>query len=565
MNNSNRKKSSIQLGRQMMVTSILVSIAPLLVITSVLFYLYNVAYTDKVVAYMEEMAKRQAQMVDTFLVEKLANIRMLAVANNVEELKDDQYLTSRLEALKQVYIGCYNDLGIIDSQGHQVTYAGPYRLQKADYSDASWFKQAITKPSYISDVFLGIRRIPHFIVTTRMTENEHPWLLRATIDFAEFNMLVKSIQIGSTGHAFIINRHGEFQTELRIKNQIDPELVQTLISQDFKGTKAAFFEKPNTRGEEYFFVCTPLKDGEWILVFQQAKSDALKHLINARWIAATIVVLGSICIVLTVVVLAGRMEHRLTKAEKDHKSIQKQMVEAGKLAAIGELAAGIAHEINNPVAIMIENAGWVEDLIAEDDFDKNREEIDDSLKEITIQGRRCKEITHKLLSFARRTDSRIGVVNVNELLEEIISFSAQKAKYGKVTVAQELSPDLPSITISPTELQQVILNLVNNAIDAISGDEGKVIIRTRREGEFIVIDVADNGQGIPPANLHRIFEPFYTTKPVGKGTGLGLAICYGIIQKMGGEITVESELGEGSVFHVTIPITKGEDQAGGNA
>jgi len=206
---------------------------------------------------------------------------------------------------------------------------------------------------------------------------------------------------------------------------------------------------------------------------------------------------------------------------------------------------------------MMESAGWVQDLMKQNDMEnpETMSEITETLKEIVIQGRRCKEITHKLLSFARRTDSRVSEVKVNELLEELISLTAQKAKYSSVSVRSEFAPDNPVLMGSPTELQQVVLNLINNAIDAIEKPEGVVVVRSRMEGKDVVIDVADNGKGIPQADLVRIFEPFYTTKPVGKGTGLGLSICYGIINKMGGDITVESELDEGSVFHVRIPAS----------
>ena len=232
------------------------------------------------------------------------------------------------------------------------------------------------------------------------------------------------------------------------------------------------------------------------------------------------------------------------------------MVETGKLAAIGELAAGIAHEINNPLAIMVEHAGWIDDLMKGENTSgmKNFQEMKNSLKEIEIQGRRCKEITHKLLSFARRTDSRVQETQLNDLIEEVIEVSAQKARYGNTTINLELDPALPVVRISPTEMQQVLLNLVNNAIDAMNKEAGAITIRTRSEDAWAVIEVEDNGQGIPEANMVRIFEPFYTTKPVGKGTGLGLSICYGIIDKSGGTINVSSTVGVGTTFTVRLPV-----------
>jgi two-component system, NtrC family, sensor kinase len=246
--------------------------------------------------------------------------------------------------------------------------------------------------------------------------------------------------------------------------------------------------------------------------------------------------------------------NHIVHAEREKEMMTEQVIEAGKLASVGELAAGIAHEINNPVAIMVEEAGWIEDLLDEVDMKEgeNAGEFRRALKQIKTQGIRCKEITHKLLSFARKTDPKLKMVSLNDLIEEVVGISEQSAKYGNVKIIKHLSPDLPVISVSPSEMQQVLLNLINNAIDAMDKG-GKIEITSRTENNFVIVDVADTGHGIPKANLQKIFDPFYTTKPVGKGTGLGLSICYGIIKKMGGEITVNSAVGLGTTFHVLIP------------
>ena len=135
----------------------------------------------------------------------------------------------------------------------------------------------------------------------------------------------------------------------------------------------------------------------------------------------------------------------------------------------------------------------------------------------------------------------------------MIGLTSQKTRYANVHIETELSPDLPTIQASPSELQQVLLNLVNNAIDAIERPGGTVTVTTRSVGDEVVLEVQDTGKGIPEANLGRIFDPFFTTKPVGQGTGLGLPICYGIVEKMGGRITVESEIEKGTTFTVFMP------------
>ncbi|XPV75616.1 MAG: sensor histidine kinase [Desulfovibrio sp.] len=552
-----QEKNNVNISRQMMFSSIIVSLAPLIIITLVLHSYYSYVYTEKTEAYLVTLVERNTESIDTYLTEKKGNIHQLGESCPISHLSNQSVLEEKLALLQTTYSQAFNDLGIITSNGDQIAYAGPYMLQKENYANAQWFKDAIQKETYISGVFLGKRRIPHFIITRRIETPEGFWLIRATIDFAGFNNLVRDISIGDTGNAFIIDRSGKFQTERRYGIPHNKNFLKTLAQQEFPNGQAIFAEGKGPEDQEYLYASAPLKDGEWILVFQQEKDDALAQLHQVSFYAIVIVLLSSGLIVFTIMMTNRRVEDRIHVAEDSTEVMQKQMVEAGKLVAIGELAAGIAHEINNPVAIMMENAGWVQDLLKEDNVSnlKHLDEITNSLGEISIQGSRCKDITHKLLSFARKTDSRKREVHINDLLEELISFSSQKARYGNVTVKTDFGENLPPLQVSPTELQQVILNLVNNGIDAMHKDDSILSVKSYYDDEgYIGIDIRDNGDGIAPANLTRIFEPFFTTKPVGKGTGLGLAICYGIIHKMGGDIVVESELGEGTVFSVRIPV-----------
>ncbi len=263
-------------------------------------------------------------------------------------------------------------------------------------------------------------------------------------------------------------------------------------------------------------------------------------------------------------IMVRKVAVRTERADEKKKVMELQVCETDKLASFEELATGIAHEINNPVAIMIEEAGWIEDLLAEEAFknDKNLTEFKRALEQIRAQGHRCKEITQKLLSFATKTDSRVQEVHVNEVIRELITLSEQKTRYSNIDVESHLQENLPAIQLSPSELQQVLLNLINNAIDAMEKAGGTLRVSSRMEengtaeGDHMIIQIADNGPGIPPGDLNRIFDPFFTTKPVGKGTGLGLSICYGIIKKMGGIIEVRSVVHEGTTFKVRIPLSK---------
>jgi two-component system NtrC family sensor kinase len=207
---------------------------------------------------------------------------------------------------------------------------------------------------------------------------------------------------------------------------------------------------------------------------------------------------------------------------------------------------------------MVEEAGWIDDLLADEDYGESstKEELQRAVIQIRTQGQRCKEITHKLLSFARKTDPRSDHVSLNQIVEDTISLIRQKTRYANVKIVAELDENLPFVAAPPSELQQVLLNLVNNAVDAIGSEGGTVTLVTKSENGKVIVEVADTGAGIPEPLLSKIFDPFFTTKPVGQGTGLGLSICFGIVNKLHGDIKVKSQVGLGTSFIIMLPAAE---------
>ena len=551
------------LSRNMVITIIMVSFVPMFLVTGVIFYQFRQSYHEKVYAHLGELVRNHRQNIDSFLREKLGDIQSLVNTFDSKKLGDETFLWDRLTTLQSAYGRVFVDLGLVDAEGIQVAYAGPFRLAKAHYAKADWFQKAMESEYFISDVFLGLRGLPHFIIAVKKTWNGRPWILRATIDFVAFNHLVENIRIGETGFAFILNRRGEFQTTPRLDIPSGKEPYHSLLNGENEHDKdIRVVHGMDESGKKNIYVAALLKDRDWLLVYQQNAADAFSDLNQALRITLAIFLLSGFGVVAVAILLSRRMVNRIAQADQEKERMNEQVVETGKLASVGELAAGIAHEINNPVAIMVEEAGWIEDLLEDEDGGdgvKNLDEFRRAVEQIRNQGRRCKEITHKLLSFARKTDSRLEEVQVNRLIEEIVSLSAQRAKYSNVTIETNLANDLPTIRVSQSELQQVFFNLINNALDAMSKGGGKINLVSKMNGDFLVVEVTDNGPGIPEANLGRVFDPFFTTKPVGKGTGLGLSICYGIIKKMGGEIDVHSVVEAGTTFRVKIPLQEKAD------
>lgn len=556
---TDRKAFYQVLVRKITTLILVVSFFPLFLTTGLLVYRFHITYTNKIKAHISELVQKHTQNIDTFLLEKLGNILYLSKLFIRNQHVPDAFLEKHLAFLKDEYGDGFTDLGLINEKGIQFAYKGPFNLEYADYSDAQWFIEAIEKPFYISDVFAGLRGHPHFIIAVKIPSAESYNILRATINFGAFNSLVENIHIGKTGIAFIINKRGQLQTQTRVEFKQSTITSMVENPEYYKKNKTIFAKRRDPSGKRVLCVTSTLKNIDWLMVFRQDINDAFSELWKTQILTLIIFIFGCIAIIAVAFLLPQHIVKLISKADMKSEAMNKQVVESGKLATIGELAAGIAHEINNPVAIMVEEAGWIGDLLEEEDLKEceNLNEFTRALDQINTQGRRCKEITHKLLSFARKTDTTINDVQINEVITEMVSLTDKMAKYNNITIETDLHEGIPYIRISPSELQQVILNLINNAIDAMEKTGGKIKIETKPsaiEKNNLVISMVDNGPGIPKNNLGRIFDPFFTTKAVGKGTGLGLSICYGIIQKMGGKIDVHSQVGVGTKFRIWIPF-----------
>ncbi len=554
------------LTRNMVIIIIVVSLMPMILVSGIILDHFRSSYHEKVYAHLEELIHKHTQNINSFLNERLNDLRFLAKTSGFDQLSDESLLHKKLASLQEAHGGVFEDIGLINERGVQISYTGPFKLEKAQYSDAEWFHEAIRTKYYISDVFLGLRGRPHFIVAVRLSHQGKPLLLRATIDFISFNSLVENLRIGKTGFAFILNKGGEFQTKPPFDVLPDSKSHSDLIKKGRKTEHGIYVgEWADDSGKKsILYMAALLKRGDWILVYRQDKGDAFAELRRTQRTAALIVFTGALLIVTVAVILSRKMVSRIAEADQGKEMMNRQVIETGKLASVGQLAAGIAHEINNPVAIMVEEAGWIQDLLDEEEFrqefrqNENLQEFERALKQINTQGRRCKEITHKLLSFARKTDSRMQNIRINEMIEDVIGVSAQSATYSRVVINTKLQQNLPPIYGSQTEIQQVLLNLINNALYAMEKKGGTIDISSRLEDDHIMVVVEDDGPGIPEANLGRIFDPFFTTKPVGKGTGLGLSICFGIIKKMGGEIEVHSAVDVGTRFDIRLPLPNKE-------
>jgi PAS domain S-box-containing protein len=241
------------------------------------------------------------------------------------------------------------------------------------------------------------------------------------------------------------------------------------------------------------------------------------------------------------------------------KKLQEDLIRVDRLAEIGRIASGIAHEINNPLAVINEIAGWAGTLVSDAGglSREDRVELETAVKRISEQTGRCSSITHQLLDFARDSAPAKRSLDIHQLLNETIGFLKPDLKFKNIEIVPIFEEGLFEIQSDPKLLEQVFINLLSNAIYAIKQKgtcQGRIEIRTSKPGTNVEIVISDNGTGIPDEDREKIFDLFYTTKPTGKGTGLGMPICQNIVNKLGGDIIFESRVGEGTTFTVRIPV-----------
>jgi two-component system, NtrC family, sensor kinase len=503
---------------------------------------------------MKTLAENRAGSVDLFLEERISQLTGLAHTQSLDQLQNEDYL-NRVFNIIQTRSKSFLDLGVIDEEGNHLAYVGPYYsiLKKVNYKDETWFHEVMATGVYVSDVFLGFRKIPHFIIAVMVREKNRSWVLRATIDSDIIDNIVRAAWIGKKGDAFIVNRENVLQTTPRFGGKV----MEPPKAPDFSAATGTMVEELSFEGETSLFASSIIKLKKWVLVIREAPTEELTPLLQARFLAALIALGGVVLIIIGAYFTTRAMMKELERMDRKKAASDEVAMQSSKMAALGKMAAGIAHEINNPLAVIGEKAGWMKDLLGLEDVagSENFQELLDAVNKIEYHVVRAKTVTHRLLGFARRMEPLTERVNLNTVLNESIDFLENEARYRNIDIQTNYAPDLPLTTTDQSQMQQVFLNIINNAIDAI-GKDGEITINTRlsQKNNEICVEIHDNGPGMPKDVLQKIFDPFFTTKEVGKGTGLGLSISYSIIEKLGGRILVASDEGQGTTFTIYLPV-----------
>lgn len=537
---------------------ILLYFIPLLLLAAFFHFQYRHLIQESQSAHLAIIAEQQANTLDLFLRERLVNLGNLADDPQfTRNAASPQHLAASLARLRQTS-EAFVDLGVVDGDGKLVAYEGPVKFSgPVSYASEGWFQRIAGESdvSVITDVYLGLRGQPHFTIAVKRDTEQGQLVVRSALSPDALHEYLRSLEGAREVNTLVVNADGAFQL---VTGRVDTPSASAAVlppREPRRGSLAA----PGAGGMDSWAYAW-LRETPWALVVHEIPGTGATRVLLGRqnWILAfTVVFFFGMGVV--IVLRARQIVGKQLAVEKHEAELSGQLVHAAKLASVGELAAGIAHEVNNPLAIIAEEVGLLKDLmdpelggqISPPDLKEHLNIIHDAVF-------RCRDITRKLLTFVRKTDIKVEPHRVERILDEVISgMLGNELMLANVEIVKRYDNDERPIVTDRNQLVQVFLNLIKNAFDAMP-QGGALTVQTVHRDQDVVVTIKDTGCGMTPEQMKRVFMPFYTTKPPGKGTGLGLSVSASILKNFGGNIYVESTPGKGSQFTLELPYTMPE-------
>lgn len=526
-----------------------VALVPLLFMAGVDYNVSQNAIESDIHYQTARLVSNARRSISFFLSERKSALNFIDKDNSYQVLSDPHRLAVLLDNLKKGF-GGFTDLGVIDANGLQHTYVGPYALAGVNYSGQDWFQDLKESGVHISEVFLGFRQKAHLVVAVKHDlPDGRFYVLRASIDTEKFNDLLGEVEVSGQGDLFLVNRDGALQTPSRFFGNA---LQQVPLDVPAYAEKTQVIET-RMQTEPLIVGYAYIQETPFILMAVKKKAELMRPWNETRGKLIVFLLVSITVIACVVLGVSTYLVNQIFEADRRRVATLHRVEYANKMASLGRLSAGVAHEINNPLAIINEKAGLLKDV-----FTLQRRYTEDLqlmaiADSILSSVERCARITRRLLGFARHSDAKPQVLEIGDVIQEVLGFLGKEAEYRSIAVSVDVAPQTPRLHGDRGRLQEIFLNLINNAFAALA-DGGHLDIRARSaEGGVICVTVADTGCGIPAADINRIFEPFFSTKTERGGTGLGLSITYGLVQGLGGRISVESEVGKGTTFSVFLP------------
>jgi len=534
------------------ITTNLVALVPLVAITVVNYETTESAIDNEFQLRTARVVSNTYRSLKFLLTERQSALHFAAVNTSADVLNKPERIKDLLQNLRESFGGGFEDIGVISASGTQISYIGPYELMGKNYYGQPWFDKVTQEGSYVSDVFLGFRQKPHLVIAVKKSLASGTFeILRTTMSIDLFERLLADVQLGGRGEAFIVNSSGILQTNTRYYGLV---LDKCKLPVPEYSSSTRVIEYADYDGEPLYMGYRYIENTPFILMVVKAKRELMKSWLQNQQ-KLVFFLFASICAILLVTMAsATTLVHKIYEADQQRALSFQQIGHNEKMASIGRLAANVSHEINNPLAIINEKAGLIKDMFEIKKIYSNDPKLISSLDSILAAVQRGSKITRRLLSFARNMEASNEVIDLEKLIREVLVFLEKEAEFKSIDIRLSTGENIPPIESDRGKLQQIFVNIINNAFDAME-KKGVLAIGIGKVSDTdVFVKVTDDGRGISEQNLQQIFEPFFSTKTARGGTGLGLVVTYNLVKEIGGCISVDSKEGKGTSFTLTIPL-----------
>jgi len=551
-----RQYTKRTIKRNFFAAMLLAPFVPVVLALSTGGYLYWNHAQQGVLDRLTLLSTHYVYMLDRYMEDCLGDLTLVGAGLSLNSDSSDlrEILGSLTSKRKEIV-----DVALVDSEGAVQAYAGPNVYKGTHVVPGLWLDEALERGSSISGVMSGQLGLPHYVMSKRFSQEDKTFVLRISLDPEVFTQMLTNVREDGVD-VFLINRKGEVvagsggQVLTREQELVDPVFLSRI------GT--AFWDPLSNAA----YSSRVMRHAGWILAARKYSPSLYRATDSAFLFLGLSVLCGGIIVFLSSLYLTGYIEKMLQQRDDEREKLREQLYRAGRLAELGEMSAGFAHEINNPLQIMKSDQAYIEMLLhdfreragEDEQFLGDINEMGASLNQIKLQIDRCARITHSILSFGRAGNTEAQNIDLAKFIPEVLTMIKNKVQLSNIILRVNISPARLIVHVDPARLQQVLLNLLNNAMFAVSEvagtRAGEIELSCVPEGvDKIRIAIKDNGCGIDANQQQLIFTPFYTTKPAGSGTGLGLSVCHGIVDSMKGVLDFTSEKGHGATFFLIIP------------
>jgi signal transduction histidine kinase len=524
------------------------------------FFFYENNKTETITDLLSEtsvLASGGSLDVEIYFDKYLSTLRIIRSQFPAERFKDKKFLNSIIKSTKESNIH-FSSLNIVGKKGCRFSCCDNNRH---DCNQIDLYKINWAKEFFIDHTITKAGKL-HLIVGLKLNEKGgDPLFLVGVIENFSTDQFLAKLKLKDIVDIFIMDKNGSLLTPSvyfgRPGQAINfPKSMHLPLSKVLPNP-----DEYKKGGEFLFYGISKIGKSDMNLGILLSNHNYEVFMARIRSHILLMVSLSALFAFIAVFVLVTWIIGVLYKADKIRQIYLIKASRSSKMASIGQLAAGVAHEINNPLAIINEKAGLLHDFFSFLEEYQGDERLLPIVNSITTAVERAGTITHRLLGFARETDSSVQQINIKNTIQEVLGFINKEAEYKSININVHIHPFLPEIVTDNGKLQQILINLVNNAISAMD-EKGELTLRAKNNvrDDSVEIIVQDNGCGISTKHQKKIFEPFFTTKSEIGGTGLGLSLTYGLTRDLHGTLEFESSAGVGTTFTITLPYTINEEE-----